>query len=261
MTSHATATRDCALIVGTARYERDEYLPLKGPPNDCKEFGKWLIEDAGLMPEDVHSAVWNQQVKWPNPDFSEVSAALSRLLRRDTEDDAPGGRRLYLYSAGHCESEDELSANIVTADSRQPTCLAFPVIRAATHIRNAGLFEEIVAFVDGCRTVNFDSGIPIKLDLPAMASAVRDTRVLYAFACQYGFEAYERRFGKVYGGIFSRALLEGLRGGARTRAGRITSERLTRFLRRRVAELRRPHQLQEPHVFCPRPIVLLDDRT
>lgn len=246
---------DRALIVGVRWYDADsDYRSLKGPPHDCKEFRRWLLDHAGVLSENIHSVVWSAAKEMPYPKSSDVGSALSLLLRPANRNDVEGGRRLYLFSAGHCQATSDLEANVITADARPPVAASFPITRVAHLIRRSGLFEEIVLFVDGCRNSPMEPDSPYPLRLP---TGPHDTHVLYAFACEFGRAAYERKFGRQYNGVFSKALMEGLRGAASTKLQRITGNSLKRFLQARIPQLQERHLEQTPEIYCPRPFVLL----
>jgi Caspase domain len=247
---------DYALIVGVANYDPDSpYKPLRGPPNDCKEFRQWLLADAGVPSANIRTVVWSPRERMPYPSSGDAGEALSRVLKPEGHLNEPGGRRLYLFSASHCEAAADLDADVITADARPPVHASFRITRIASKVRRSGLFEEIVLFVDGCRDRANTDSLPHKLRLP---TGPHKTRVLYAFACGYDSSAHERRFGTKHRGVFSKALMEGLRGGARMKSSRITASSLERFLVKRMPELCKEGQEQEPEIYCPsKPFVLL----
>jgi hypothetical protein len=246
---------DHALVVGVARYDPgSNYQTLRGSPYDCRDFARWLIEGAGVPARQVHSVVWSSSQTTPYPNESNIKSALSRLLYPRGALDPPGGRRLYLFSAGHCEASGTIDVAVVTAEARPPAVIAsFPITHAAYLIRKSGLFREIVLFVDGCRSISGEQALPYGLKLPR---GPHDTQILYAFACEHSRPAYEGIFGGRYRGVFSRALMLGLRGEAADGKKRITGESLERFLHASVTRLRAKGQDQVPEVYCPKPFTL-----
>lgn len=246
---------DHALVVGVAQYDPESnYQRLRGPPFDCRDFAQWLVDDAGVPAKQVHSVVWSSSRTGPYPNEGNIKSALSRLLYPRGALDPPGGRRLYLFSAGHCEASGTIDVDVVTAEARPPGVIAsFPITHAAYLIRKSGLFREIVLFVDGCRSISSEQALPYGLKLPR---GPYDTQILYAFACEHSRLAYEGIFGGRYRGVFSRALMQGLRGQAADGKKRITGESLELFLHARVTRLRAKGQDQVPEIYCPKPFTL-----
>jgi hypothetical protein len=248
-----TAARDLALVMGVARYvDSDTYPQLEGPPADCTKFRDWLINAASVPANQVEMVTWNPTGPQPFPTFADLNQALERLLFPARNRAPRSGRRLYLFSAGHCEAQGALDADVITADTARLIPASFPLTKIANRIRSSGLFREIVVFIDGCRTFTGTEVQPFTFNL-ALGSPedVANVRYLVAFATQYNKLAYEDQFGNEVRGIFSYALMEGLSGAARDDNGNVTNQSLALYLRERVPQLRAANTDQVPEVYCP----------
>ena len=246
--------KDYALVIGVARYQdNDRFTPLDGPNVDCKEFIDHLL-GAGQVPSaNIESVVWEPTETDPFPTQSDVQLALQSLMFSPKGNLPRKGRRLYLFTAGHCEAPGETDINVLTSESGKIGPVSFPLSKVATAIHFSGLFREIVVFTDGCRTAG-DSCAPPVLDALPRASPVEIAKVrrLHAYACSLGLPAYEVDIGGTTRGLFSYALIEGLNGKANDAKGQITNASLENHLQLRVGELGGTELGQEPEVYSPK---------
>jgi uncharacterized caspase-like protein len=250
---------DYALLVGVGLYKDPEaFEDLKGPPNDCVDFREWLINDAGVPSDNIEMAARSPGDQRPYPNASDVREKLAKLLNLEDPNHVRSGRRLYLFSSGHCEASGFVDSHLLMADSVAADPTAYAITALAHEVRNRGLFAEIVVFLDGCR---IERGHSISLQTQTIrANGNRDpikVRVLLGFATRWGKLAYEDEFGAKARGVFSYALLEGLRGAAKDSDGAITNTSLDFYLQTRVRKLRPAGADQVPEVHCPEPIRLL----
>jgi hypothetical protein len=247
------ARRDFALILGVGRYaDPKTYGGLAGPPVDCTKFREWLINGADVPAKHIEQVVWAPSDPKLFPTIADVTQGLNRLLFSPRNQAPRSGRRLYLFSAGHCEAQGALDADVVTADSGPLTPSSFPITMIANRVRSSALFREIVVFIDGCRTFVGSDVQPFKFNIPRGNPVdVAKVRYLVAFATQYNQLAYEDRIEGEIRGIFSFALLEGLSGAARDANGGVTDQSLGLYLRERVPQLRSANADQVPEVYCP----------
>ncbi len=254
------ARDDHAIVVGITRYPglRD----LAGPENDARDFRAWLIDEAGGgVPEDQVKLIVSParaeaaEVVNERPTNAEIELELERFIRMSEEGVAGGrgprvGRRLYVYVAGH-------GVELGSIDDAHPVLLTANATEALAHhvfvgdwvrgMREAGIFEETVFLFDACRsrvTTAPPRGAPIT------RGGVPGARVrwLDAFASQELLSAYEKQFGPEHHGVFSRALLAGLRGAAREENGDVTALSLSKYLWENMKELLTCAERDDPDV-------------
>lgn len=240
---------DYALVIGI------EYYPLlqadlPGAHEDARQFRKWLVDAAGLPDSDDHIKVVLGEIREgddPRPAQQQIDKAFRGLLTHAKA--AGGGRRLYVYFAGHGGATEQRHVALLLADA-SVDFLNSAMDSALYHegLAMQATFPEQVIFYDCCR--NFDgrftgrgpdwsklSEEELKTNAAAL-SAVQQW-VLYAA----GFTQYANRreiAWSVRRGLFTEALLEGLNGKAARADGRITMISLADFVKTRLEELTRP---------------------
>jgi len=146
----------------------------------------------------------------------------------------------------------------LTADCDALGAVGYAITALAHEARIRGIFSEIVLFLDGCRTA---SGREVAVQRPEIPYSgnrrPEDVKVFYGFATLWGKLAYEDKISGSVRGVFSYALLEGLRGAAADANGVIRNQSLELYLNRRVRELRPGGADQVPHIYCPVPMRFL----
>jgi hypothetical protein len=217
---------DYAVVAGINRIGAAGFVPLRGAKRDALEFADWLTGTIGLAPERVKHVS-----KRGAPGYSDLLKEIANLLGQNP---AGGrvGRRLYLFFAGHGVGPTAEECGLLPADWSEATSdLYIGGRRCAEFIHDTGLFEEIVLCMDCCR--DYTQGLPEphfsvagNKDLKASTKVKR----FYAFATLAGSPSRERRFDKRFRGVFSRALIAGLKGEARDGDGRITGATLKAYL-------------------------------
>jgi uncharacterized caspase-like protein len=249
--------QDYALVIGVSRYvDRDQWDTLEGSPVDCLDFEDWLKSAAGLDPNNICRATWSPDSPMPFPHRSAIENAALDLLWPSQRKRCRGGRRLYVFCAGHCLGTGTTEADVVTADARPGWAASFPLTIAAGRIRDSGLFREVIVMIDGCRLVMNSASQPVLWELDE-GPYVGNTAYCCAFATLHARPAYEKSIGGKTRGVFSHALLEGLRGKARDSQGHITTRSLEAYLQERIPELRPPNTDQEAEIYCPTPLRIL----
>ncbi len=251
--------KDYALVIGVARYQdKVRFKSLDGPNVDCSEFIDHLVHDGQVPAANIESVVWAPDVTHPFPTHSDVQLALQRLLFSPKGNRPRRGRRLYLFTAGHCEAPGETEINVLTAESGQIGPVAYPLSKVAMAIHYSGLFKEIVLFTDGCRDAGDSCAPPVLDGLPRGSwDEIAKVRRLHAYACSLGLAAYEDEIDGKMRGLFSYALIEGLNGKAKNKDGHIDNRSLEEYVRVRVGQLGGSALGQEPEVYCPKPFRLL----
>ena len=172
------------------------------------------------------------------------------------------GRRLYLYFSGHgCAPVDHESALLAANATRAWPGYHVPGRAWADLFYYGGYFEEVVLFMDCCR-----ERLPrVPLREPPLPRFVQSTQIdkanrLYGFATRWTRLAKEAPFGGTGGtvhGVFTYALLEGLRGkAADVQSGRVTAQSLANWLYANMQLYLTPEQRsddevpKEPEIDC-----------
>lgn len=265
---------DYAIVVGIARYpalgEGGQPLDLKGPLNDVEAVVAWLTDPAGGNIPNRHP---NLQVitspppgasapgRMPSPSIVELEAALHELDRIAQENRAAMrgeevGRRLYIYMSGHGFSPGRERACLYAANARERGGDNVHASGWLAWLQDAGYFREFVLWMDCCmnRMLFLQPRDP---PLPPVNASVPPGPSFVAFAAQRPLKAVEAPImedgGRVHG-LFTWALLEGLRGAAADRHGRVTGRSLADWIRNaqgaRLSEADRndPDVATEPEV-------------
>jgi hypothetical protein len=210
---------DFAIVVGINRYPG--LTPLEGPENDAKEFASWLTEGEESTGRTCDAQIIvSSQFELTNdpasakPMVSEVDQAFNRIFQRGKKLDERLGRRLTIFLAGHGFTSERSGIALLTAEATADT-LGFhiPGRRYADSFLSSGMFEEVVLFMDSCR----DSYPKVQLrDVPFRMNERpgTPTTFCYGFAASWAQRSREKFFDdeRRVRGIFSRALVDGLRG-------------------------------------------------
>jgi hypothetical protein len=187
-------------------------------------------------------------------------------LAADNDDRGTGlqaGRRLYLYFAGHGFSPQENQTALLMANATRQRVghhVAGPAY--ADWFFRAGYFQEILLFMDCCReTLPLAPLMPPHF-LPVTANqAVNQVRLFYGYGTRWSRLSRERPMPDgLVRGVFTTALMAGLRGAAADVAGNVTSLSLTSYLFQNMktflsaADLVVPTVPREPDIYVyPRP--------
>ena len=248
---------DRAVIVGLNRYiGLDEgFSNLEGPEADARDFYNWVTssppEGAGVSAENVELIV-SSQYPGPftaacdaRPKIEDVRRAFIRLheaalKNRDNEGKRPWvGRRLYLFFAGHgitpyIELNLERDAAILMANASRGN-LSEHVIpqRWLNWFKHAGYFNELVLFMDCCRSEWTVRPSDVYFDDAPDYNKISESKSLVGLATQPNSWSRERpidKEGNRIRGVFTMNLLDGLRGAAADDKGRVTASSLKKYL-------------------------------
>lgn len=252
---------DRAIVVGIQTYP--ELGNLEGPENDAREFVKWL-EDAegGAVPHNqvvqILSSEWPGPFDPPSlaePTTFRIQNAFEDLQKQAKEQSKAGkgrrlGRRLYLYFAGHGFTPKAEHTALLTANaSHLNTSYHILGPYMADWFYRAGLFDEVVLFMDCCRE-QYPAPM-LNMPYAAQTDPTAEGRVkwFHAFGTVQGQAARERPMedGTVRG-IFTTALLTGLRGAAANGAGQVTAGGLSAYLYNHMKTFLRPEDVDDPRV-------------
>ena len=244
-------TEDFALVVGINDYKSLDALD--GAKNDAEAFVRWVRDPAGGdVPEENVELFLSSTDTWA-PTTDAIVGWMEELLARYSPGlDQRIGRRLYLFMAGHGIGPGVDDAGLLVPSTSALSVKYLPGGKYANYFREAALFDEVLLFMDCCRDHDWQlPEAPVTLRAKPDPAAAHKVNILYAFATGFGRKSRERAFeedGSAVGGIFTRALLDGLACKAATPDGRITSESLKRYVLRQVEKLRVPGTDQRPDV-------------
>ena len=258
------AVDDRGIVVGITTYP--DISPLEGPEHDAQEFYEWLTSSTGgdVPPERVDKIVSSdfQPVAPAAParlPAQEVAQAFDRL--HSTALGMTGipkrlGRRLYVYVAGHgaalpfTADPERSDAAFLVADATKFNATHVMTKVRALYFLNAGIFDEIVVFMDCCRIPlnRLVPSYPSYVDANAIDAAGNERRAFFAFATKWGLNAREKPFNGSMRGVFTTALMSGLKGAAANHDGAITSSSLRNYLVNHMKDLLTPTEQADPEI-------------
>ena len=259
--------QDYAIVVGIDTYFDSENFPkLKGPENDAREFYDWVTSSTGgAVPGKNALRVLSSEFRQPfqslvdaKPTAKEIVAVFDAVFRVAGENAERGigykvGRRVYLFFAGHgfAPSHRQDQTALVVADADPSTSQLAHVLGTymADALYHRKFFEEVFLFMDCCRS----SSECAQLFMPFPEETANDywkVRRFYGFGARAGKDARERDFGGRVHGVFTRTLLDGLRGAAYDPddPGTITAESLQNHLYNAYPSFMDPELRDDPDV-------------
>jgi hypothetical protein len=252
---------DLALVVGVARYPglavRGVSADLEGPDNDAGAVRDWLVDPGGggVDPANVTMIRSADFATSPEePAAARVERELARLEERTR--DTQGGR-LYLYLSGHGFAPVLEEGALFTAEAT-PVRPSYVYAHAWLRwFRRAGRFREFVLLMDCCMT--YRSSIPVNEVLMTAEVTTGVPGPAFIGVAAQTKQALEHRApdGTVHG-VFTWALLAGLRGGAADERGRVTGTSLKTFLHNALPEFL-PAEIKRAGAVDLRPFVRADD--
>jgi hypothetical protein len=267
-----------AVVIGINRYPG--YRDLQHAKRDAEDVFTWLRSTAGgnlpegnvtcvIPTEDDEAGFAAPSDAWPTTQL--VQHALEEFNRRVGEhvDERPEDwdrTRLYLYASGHGLAPDGGVAAVLMADvDASPHVESFgrniEISFYETWYRSVGLFKEVVFLADCCRGRDVDAR---GAHPPWNTSSRARGRVTTAMGLATTFDALAfedaAELGDAGRGFFTRALIEGLRGGAADPStGEITTTSLGLYVALALPVIcegeRRPQESSWP-VDVAHPIVL-----
>lgn len=256
------ANDDWAIVVGIGSYPG--LTNLDGPENDARAFYEWVTSlDGGDVPKEqvarILSSDFNPAV---SPSKAEPTAARVQQAFDDLQDIADVnqkagnglnvGRRLYIYLSGHGCAPGFKDAALLTANAT-PTRAGYHILGKlyADWFLRSNFFDEAILFMDCCRE-NYPQtppNIPPYVTMTGV-DAVDKARSFYGFGTKWSRLSRERKMddGLVHG-IFTTALLEGLRGAAcDPQNGQITAFTLGNYLYNNMKNFLSPEDLEDPEI-------------
>ncbi|MGZ8868421.1 MAG: caspase family protein [Thermoanaerobaculia bacterium] len=231
------AENDYAVVVGINTYP--DLGSLGGPANDALDFYEWLLAaDGGNVPKKNVALIVSPEypvippVLDAHPRAEQVEQEFLRIAF-ELKESGVQARRLYLYFAGHGFSKevDEAAVLMANAARGMSTILHIPGRAYANRFSKTSFFREVVLFMDCCREdFKMTQPRPPVIDDIGGANAAE---TLFGFAAKWSRASREGPWGKdqKVRGIFTLALLAGLRGGAaRDENNQVTLEKLAEFV-------------------------------
>jgi hypothetical protein len=240
-----------AVVVGIDLYPGIRNL--NSAKGDAQAFSDWLKDDAGgALPHGNVQLILEQgpfdtvESAKPTRDavnraFKNVHGAARSIFKADPTKWPQS--RLYVYFSGHGLAPEPSEVAVLMADATDGELgNNIPCALYLKYYEKSQDFHEVVIFSDCCRTEKADAPLlgppftPDKKNYGVVISAL-------GFATQYKSVAYEPAGSDEAGrGYYTRALLDGLRGGAvdpESESGEINSTSLQNYLRARVQALTR----------------------
>jgi len=239
------AKDDWAIVVGIRMYPG--LTNLDGPENDANAFYEWVTSpDGGDVPKDQVALILSKTPPATTPKDAEPTTAMVQSAFDDLMDVAEMnqkagaglrvGRRLYIYLSGHGCAPGFKDAALLTANAT-PTRAGYHILGKlyADWFLRSNFFDEAILFMDCCRE-NYPQtppNIPPYITMTG-PDAIDKSKAFYGFGTKWSRLSRERMMpdGKVHG-VFTTALLEGLKGAAcdpETNDGQITATSLGNYL-------------------------------
>lgn len=220
---------DFAIVVGIQKYA---YLDsLNCPENDAKAFYEWVTAADGGAVENTRAALILGSAISPESASPMDMPPLVRHMERELdklEDIAQEnkkkdlgrrvGRRLYLYFAGHGCAPTFDEAAILAANASKMRLYHLTGMPVANWFYRAGYFREIVLLMDCCRE-SYERTVvyapPWDRTVTTSDENLKTAERFYGLAAPWKRMARERLMEyDTWRGVFTLALLEGLRGAA-----------------------------------------------
>jgi hypothetical protein len=265
---------DYAVVLGLSRYPTlgeppDSAADLNGPDNDADAVYAWL-KSVGIPDENIKLRKSSQFTPFNPPDAGkptrdEINECFVWLDQIAQNNKGAGkglkvGRRLYVYASGHGFSPKRNQGCLFAANATPRYGVTSNVSSWFEWFQDANYFDELVLWMDCC--MNRMSLLPPgDVPLVPIVSPNASGPAFIAFAAQRPLKAAEAPVpedaGRVHG-LFTWALLEGLRGAAVDEYGMVTSNSLANRLRNSLRPRMSPADLNDLDV-SKEPDILRED--
>ena len=215
---------DYAIVVGIEQYDKSTGLdPLPGAKADATQFAQWLRAPYCDDPLQVAQII----DKLSEVTTGELTRAFTELL-----DNVSRARRLYLFVAGHGGGDSLKDAYVYTTEYSPYVRHYWDFIRVAEALRYSGRFDEVILFMDCCRSIRKRRHWYLELELDQDEER-EPAKHFYCLACAAGETTDEVSIDGRAQGEFSLRLMRALHGhewAAVDRQGRVTAHSLSRYL-------------------------------
>jgi hypothetical protein len=257
------ALDDHGIIVGITTYP--DIAPLQGPELDAEDFFDWLTSSSGgdvprdrvdkIVSSDFQPSPPAAAVKLPAQEIAQAFDRLQAASLGTAGIPRRLGRRLYVYAAGHgaalpfAADPERSDAAFLVADATKFNATHVMTKVRALYFLNAGIFDEIAVFMDCCRIpINLIPNYPNYINAIAIETLESERRTFFAFATKWGLNAREKPFNGVTRGIFTTALIAGLKGAAANPDGTVTSRSLRDYLLLHMKDLLTDTEQRDPDI-------------
>ncbi|MCC6531653.1 MAG: caspase family protein [Burkholderiales bacterium] len=266
---------DYGVVVGISKYGSIK-PELEGPERDATVFSEWLLSSTGGgVPKANVQLILSSQFQTSNaalagdvfgyePTLARVTSAFAKLMAmtvRNAQKAPRVGRRLYIYLSGHgiTPRSDPLhslnNSGLLMANCIEDVIYDHIGGQAyAEWFRLSHAFNEILLFMDCCRTDKPDVP-PATITTPVVQGGrVNEVQVFYAWATQWDTRAWEQPLGTPpqKRGVFTYALVEALQQ-ASDEQGHVTPRGIVGHLDVRIPQLRNGDASQRPQFHPPAP--------
>lgn len=234
--------QDYAVIIGIKNY--DVLKSLEAPIEDAESFSEWLKDrEGGDVPKENVKFIENinnsNQAPYP-PILDNIDDALLEII---DQGQGTGYRRLYFFFSGHGIGVNWNEVSLCLPKwSESRLNYAMSTNAYLNYFVTSNLFDEVFFFLDCCRTRKIGvQGLPPAVNWPRQGGK-QCRNIMTMHATDYEDVAREGWVDNATGshitGYFSKALIEGLKGGATDPfTGNITIDSLHNFVTRRTKEL------------------------
>jgi Caspase domain len=253
-----------AVIIGINKYPG--IRSLQGPENDAEDFWEWVKSpNGGRVPSDADHLRYIVSSKFPAvsddslcPPTLELVDQAFRPIAKAALQNGHVGERLYIFMAGHGFAPgaafgpnlDDAALLMANADLNT-LGLHIPGGLYAEWFRAAAAFDEVLLFMDCCRDDFGRTPVHFPPFSERTDPGAANVRVLHAYATKWSYSAREKVVngnGKVRG-VFSFAVMEGLRGAAADVNGDVTGASLEAYVYNRLPKLANDNSYQEPRFY------------
>jgi hypothetical protein len=275
------AADDYAIVVGITKYpglgvSPDEPADLKGSERDALEVANWLkAKDGGDLPDDrdhiklicTSDFQGEPTATKGEPQQQRLRDAFDALVQagkekpRASRDDPMLGRRLYIYMSGHGFSPSRYRGALYVANATPDNGWHSYASGWLEWFQDNFYFREYVLWMDCCMDREF--GIDPENIMKKTARFGRMGGTFIAFAAPRQFKTVERPIkakDDEIRGVFTWALLQGLKGGAVDSAGQITGRSLADYVLNGMSAYLTEDDLKNPTI-AKEPEVVKADRT
>jgi hypothetical protein len=237
-------SKDYAVVVGVNHYKNLQ--PLEGPDKDANEFYQWALSAEGANIPEGNCFLILSKADSKTPIQDDIDDCFGEIFNRLVA--STNGGRLFFYFSGHGLgiTWDE-TALVLPKYSNIMRDYALSSTGYLDKIIEGGFFENIYFFLDCCRNriPNIKGASPrFGNARPAAAAARCDSLVCYS--TEFDNAAYEAAMttnadgtldNTLVRGLFTRALMSGLKGGAAAGTGTVTVQSLVEYIESYLPEL------------------------
>jgi hypothetical protein len=226
---------DWAVVVGIDHYRHEDIPDLEGAREDGRRFVRWLrARKHGNLQNPQQVIGCFSRGNYTGTSLTDIREAFGKLIELKTSANARMGRRLYIFASAHGGGVNVRDSAIYLSETSSAVTTAFSLSAMADAFRERGWFDEVVLFMDCCRThdhtlTHVSTHSLSGFQLGPVAQVPADS-YFYCFACEFQKETEEVFDGYRYRGFFSTRLLRGLKGEAADEYGRITAPSLKAYL-------------------------------